>query len=275
VSLPATGEFTIKGARNAGTKPNPHGGEFDKWYVDLIDPDGKPIRDAQGKTDGAYWQRKSPSEVNEGDVVYGTVSEGEYGLRFKLEQRPDGGSTSTSGGGDYRARGGKSPDQQASIERQVALKILAPTINSEGLSENVKATVLEIESFIQAARGAGDSNAAAASGTQPNPGPPQASETQSTHERIQGLLEEAGVNWFIAQRLKDWALEELEPTKQDEVITALQNPERRENCVEWMKKTYESVKGALPAPKDDGDDIPFARPEYGEVFSERERWSNR
>jgi len=84
--------WKITRAKNAGQKPNPHGGQFDKWYIGLENLDGG------SNCDDAYWQRKAPSEAQVGDHVYGKLEEGEYGFRFYLEKDEQGGSPRPSSG---------------------------------------------------------------------------------------------------------------------------------------------------------------------------------
>lgn len=273
MSLPQTAEFTIKGARNAGTKPNPHGGTFDKWYVDLLDPEGKPVRDAEGKTDGAYWQRKSPSEVTEGDVVYGTVSEGEYGLRFKMEKRPDDAPAGSQGGGSFNARPGKSADQQASIVRQhsqeSALRYLAITgldIDPENRMVALEQIVRPIiDWFVEDANNASKS-ASGAEGTNGTdagvrrgnpPPPPQASDEQGVHELLTELFEKAGQAGPIATLLTGWVIETQEVEKQDSALVALRDEARAAGVVKWARDGYEAKHGPLPTVDDDTDPIPF------------------
>jgi hypothetical protein len=78
-----SGFYEVIAARNAGNKPNPHGGELTKWYVTLRNEAGQEMS-------RVYWQRKVGNEVNVGDRVYGSVTKGDYGPRFKMEQVPDG-----------------------------------------------------------------------------------------------------------------------------------------------------------------------------------------
>lgn len=87
-------EYTVTRAKNAGEKDNPHGGKLVKWYVDLDGPEGE-VKDC-------YWQRKPGSEVSVGDKIFGTVSQGDYGPRFKMEQQ-DGGGFKGGGGGSRNA----------------------------------------------------------------------------------------------------------------------------------------------------------------------------
>lgn len=138
-----TGEFTVKEARNRGTIPNPHGGELVKWYVDFIDSNGQPVTDARGAVSDCYWQRKPESDVTPGDTVYGVITEGDYGLRFKKLQRPDGHESSAgarpakgSGAKSWEPESQRDPERSARITRQhsqSAAIAYATLMQSQGL----------------------------------------------------------------------------------------------------------------------------------------------
>lgn len=120
------------------------------------------------------WSKKAksdPPEVGE-TTPPGDIKNSPHGPQFKVnwnqvkEEKGRDGFTSSSGGSrSYSTKGGgKSPDQQASIVRQVALKILSPSINEAGgLTPALKATAQEIENFIGEAHGADVKAAIAAS----------------------------------------------------------------------------------------------------------------
>lgn len=256
-----TGEFTVKAARNAGTKPNPHGGEFVKWYVDLLDSAGQLVKNQAGEVKDAYWQRKPDADVTEGDVVYGTVSEGEYGLRFKMEKRPDG---SGPGGGEFSGSrgGGKSPDQQASIVRQHSQEMAIRwfTATTPGRSA---ATLDELRPVIDWF--AEDANAAqTASGDQQhqragedNVSPAAPPQTPPTHQELHGLLEKAGLNSNASRVVTDYALTNMSAEEQDAALSMLGNPDRASAAVKRLSEKAEAHYGS-PLPSDDpGDDIPF------------------
>jgi hypothetical protein len=95
-------------------------------------------------------QKPETPAPTEGQQIYGHLEPGKFRQRLKKDKRPDG-STSTSGSSDYSKRSrsnGKSADQTASIHRQVALKILAPLVIKEGLTDQVRSKVAQIEEFI-------------------------------------------------------------------------------------------------------------------------------
>lgn len=122
--------WEVTRAKHAGTKPNPHGGQFDKFYVGLKNLDGGV------DCEDAYWQRKAPSEVTVGDQVYGKIEEGDYGFRFYLEKDEDGRRTrssesstgnnkpaSSGGETDWEARNAEIRRQHSQGEAIEALKL--------------------------------------------------------------------------------------------------------------------------------------------------------
>ena len=150
-------EFKINSARNAGEKPNPHGGTLVKWYCEMQDADGVTYEDV-------YWQRKPGNEPKPGDSVYGTVSNGDYGLRFKMEQRPDGApapqqrpaaaqsSTPAPGAADDPyAKRPTPPEDAARMSRSKALEVavaLAKEYSATPKAEVVINVATKFESYI-------------------------------------------------------------------------------------------------------------------------------
>ena len=80
--------YTVTRVKAGGEKDNPHGGKLYKFYVGLAN-------ETEDHPD-VYWQRKSDS-LQVGETVYGTVSKGDYGWRFKTEQRPTGSQNGLGG----------------------------------------------------------------------------------------------------------------------------------------------------------------------------------
>jgi hypothetical protein len=165
--------------------------------------------------------------------------------RFRKASRPQGGGSGS--GGSFNAKsGGKSSDETASIHRQVALKVCAPRICSDGLTSDVRSLVEEVEKFI-----------AQASAVPPASPAPQDSEKQHVHELLYTLLEKAGEAGPIATLLTDWIVSTQEVEKQDEALAALQDDKRRAKCVAWARAGYEAKHGPLPAVDNSDDSIPF------------------
>jgi len=140
--------WEVTRAKNAGQKPNLHGGQFDKWYVGLKNLDGGT------DCDDAYWQRKSPSEVTVGDKVYGKVENGDYGDRFYLEKDEEGArqfgsseaktsntSKGSSGETDWEVRNAeirRQHSQQVAIELCSELGVFEPHHVESAQAELVK-----------------------------------------------------------------------------------------------------------------------------------------
>src|SRR5262245_9760255 len=77
-----TQDWTPVAVREGKTKPNPHGGNLTAYYVDFIGADGTEVGEV-------YWQRKEGNAPEVNRPVFGTISQGQYGPRFKLERRDE------------------------------------------------------------------------------------------------------------------------------------------------------------------------------------------
>lgn len=97
------GDYLIKEVRYRGESDS----GFSRFYLDLEDPAGNPISDA-------YLQQKPETKHPEpGGTLYGNVEEGEYGPRFRKEQRQGnfrGGGQRSSSSGSASSPLRKSPD---------------------------------------------------------------------------------------------------------------------------------------------------------------------
>lgn len=287
--------WEVTRAKNAGQKDNPHGGQFDKWYVGLKNVDGGT------DCEDAYWQRKSPSEVTVGDKVYGKVEEGDYGFRFYLEKEPDGNPGRSSGGGrakEWKRESAFDPEKTARIGRAHAQHMGILTCAAMGLFESVSADQIErklkswIDFFENDVNQAGQKSLQASGNATPGvneraatlPGsassaPEQTSAVElrdiemavSSADSMQALSAEARakVAEYMVSELndedRDRACNQLTNTAdqlvQGQTLRAMQ--QRTEN---WIGEPLPEVTGGGE------DDIPFARPEYRPLFSERERW---
>lgn len=242
------GAYTIKSVG----EPKPWSNDFGSFLSYPVDlqGDGDDGRVALG----VEWSRKSDSKPPQaGDRIVGDITESQYGSKIKVDydatKELKGGGRPSGGGEHSFSRGGaKSPDQQASIQRQVALKILAPTINSDGLTENVKATVEEIEDFINAASGGEATRAEPV---------PASSPPQATHQELHGLLEKAGLNSNASRVVTDYALTNMSAEEQDAALSMLGNPDRASAAVKRLSEKAEAHYGS-PLPSENPDDeIPF------------------
>jgi hypothetical protein len=291
-----TGEFTVKDARNRGNIPNPHGGELTRWYVDFLDANGEPVKNEKGEAKDCYWQRKPEYEVKADDTVYGTISEGQYGLRFKKEQKPDGAPSSGSeartgtGGGqgkNWQPESERDPERSARILRQhsqeMALRFLSwaavanlhpvDALAAIGIDapEQTLGQIKALADFFDA-----DVNQAgqAARGGQ-LPSPTTAGESQTAASPSQPADEEkrdiemaidsaSAENLGVEARslVADYMLSELdeaERTRACNQLTNSQDPQAQGMTIRAMKARTEKWSGApLPVGDTGGtDDVPF------------------
>lgn len=272
-----TGEFTVKDARNRGNIPNPHGGELTRWYVDFEDENGQPVKDGSGKVADCYWQRKPDNDVTVGDTVYGVITEGEYGLRFKAQQRPDG--APRSGGGSERSTVSKfkstwqpeserDPERSARILRQhsqeMALRWYAVVaqglpIGDEGFFELCDKLDADVNAAGQAA-----SQGAGAPLRAPSPAP--ASPPANTEQRdLEIAIDGASAENLSAEaraQVAAYMLSELDEADRSRAFSQLtnsQDPAAQGQTIRAMKARTEKWTGAplAVADVDPDDELPF------------------
>jgi len=278
--------WEITRANNAGQKPNPHGGQLDKWYVGLKNLDGRK------DCDDAYWQRKSPSEVSVGDKVYGKLEKGEFGFRFYLEKEPDGGSfeakTGSSGKGNWQPEAERDPERAARILRQhsqglavqARLESGDPITISGGqlhpdlvaLTDAFDQDVIQAGQAATSAQGSLPSQAGASSSSQSASPGSSSRPADDTPEFFSKLLQDAHVDVAAANELGKFIAAKFSPEQKQKAQRELGELEVQGDCVRRLTSAYEQSTSKLLPRSTDGDDIPFRRPEYREMFSERERW---
>jgi hypothetical protein len=228
------------------------------------------VFDRAGSEFTATWNKKQGT----GDPPIGEPIEGEFtekkpgDWRFRKASKPQG------GGGEFKGGGGKSPDQQASIVRQhsqeMSLRALEIFTTAEWREDDLKAAIIKWTDFFAA-----DAEAAqAASGAETSPPEPPAP-SQATHQELHGLLEKAGMNSNASRVVTDYVITNMSAEEQDAALSMLANPDRATAAVKRLSEKAEAHYGS-PLPSGDADsEIPFRRPEYVELFSVRERRSNR
>jgi len=270
VSETGTKDWKVLDVRAGKTEPNPHGGQFQKFYVDF-----------EGSMD-TYWRRSAGDEPEVGKTYYGTITEGNYGPMFKKEKKPDG----HSGGSSERSTGGTSSgrDLDASIARQVALKILAPRLNAEGLDgeklPSVEHEAERIERFILAAGQKASQGAGAGStgGGSPTPSSGHATSAPPPGEALdfsgarkeepnatqdlddyRQLLWNAGLEPAAARDKCAEFMGVVPPADRlNKAISGLQDLDRQGSVLGQLKaETEEWIKGPLPKAQALDDDIPF------------------
>lgn len=285
--------YTVK---SVGAEPrewsSSHGGTFLSYSVDLENEDGTVEH-------GIEWTKKPESRAPAvGERVAGHIEPGKFSEKFKIdyEATKELGPQSVGGGGSERSSGGGSKgghNLDASIAIQVALKVLSPTINQavgEGrsaLPANVKLAAGELQRFIleagQAARGgqpigdaSGASDVSSTQGTSAPPSPPANTEQRDLEMAIDGASAE-NLSAEARAQVAAYMLSELPEDERSRAFSQLtnsQDPAAQGQTIRAMKARTEKWTGAplAVADVDPDDELPFRRPEYREMFSERERW---
>jgi hypothetical protein len=114
-----------------------------KFYVDFVGEDGTEVPDV-------YWRRKAGNQPDIQKPVYGTMTQGNYGPMFKMEQR-DGGSYQSpvhQGSDRIPAPGAAAAaqsaaaydDRQRRIERQHSQEMALRLIDASGYLEDLDLT---------------------------------------------------------------------------------------------------------------------------------------
>lgn len=268
------GHFEITRAKNAGQKPNPHGGQFDKWYVGLSNLDG-----GEGQDD-AYWQRKAPSEVTVGDKVYGKLEEGQYGWRFFLEPEPDasgGGAisnpapsgSSSNKGREWQPESTRDPERSARILRQhsqgVAVQILTAmgafdTQDAQGLHRKIQqwCDFLDQDVLKTASQAEGPAPQQAGAAPLPSASPsPDSQAPRDEHQWFKNLLEAAALEPEPAHVLAEFITTKFNPEQKVRAEAGLEDFNSQMDTLAKLKASYEQMeKKSLPSGGQD-DEIPF------------------
>jgi hypothetical protein len=168
-------------------------GRNQSYTLDLELTDGSVVQDIVSnrkiKDDGTH------NEPNESEVIWGDLEPMSKGRRkLKLDydaMKNEGSSASGSSRPSESSTSSSGRNIDHSIARQVALKILAPTINQEGLSVGVQREVVEIETFILEA-GQKASQGAAQTGDSPHSSSPPAAPDSPPADLSGARTEEPG-----------------------------------------------------------------------------------
>jgi len=256
-------EYTVKSVRPGKVYDrNEHGQVLQAFYVDLQGPDGKIEQ-------GCYWRRKEGNNPEEGQSVFGEVSEGDYGPRFK-QAKGGGGSSDygsrSSGAGNFKG-GGKSPDQQASIVRQHSQEMCLRWLEVHGHApdglDGLRPIIdwFEADANKAASEAGGKSAGPDASGSASAGAPPTAASPQtdsSVHQRFTEQLEAGGLNPAASTLVTNWVFSDWDSTdEQDRALKALEDPSRQAGAVKKIRGRYEGLHGPLPEASPYDEDIPF------------------
>jgi hypothetical protein len=269
-------DWKVLDVRVGKTEPNPHGGEFQKYYVDF-----------EGSED-TYWRRKAGDKPEVGKSYYGTITEGNYGPMFKKEKRPDGapsGSAEASTGskGTWQPESQRDPERAARILRQhsqsAAVTVVlgdpgfadaSPDRKKEAIKEwtdwfdrDVHATG---QATVQGAGAASQSPYRGSQGTSPANASAPEQRSAEDQQDVEMALDTAGMVSAPARAIvANYMLSELEPARLLKACNQLTNAadlETQANTLQALKQMAERWSGEpLPTEAsgatDPDDDIPF------------------
>lgn len=258
-----TKEWKVLDFRVGKTEPNPHGGQFQKFYVDF---EGSP---------DTYWRRREGDEPEKGRSYYGTITEGNYGPMFKKEKPPEG-STGSSGGSknyskEWTPEAQRDPERAARILRQhsqsaaidaiKASGIIAP--NTDAFREQIKQWTDFFDQDViaagqKAAQAGGESTGNGSNGTTSQRPAPGAQETQSNAEYLSKLLEEAGFDLAQVTVVQRYIETNFDNERRTKVEAALKDITRAPKAYDQLKQETEAWTGeALPVNDPASTEIDF------------------
>lgn len=199
-----------------------------------------------------------------GEEVEGEFFEKDGEWRFRKASKPQGSSTSSEGsssGGKSDNWKPKAPEEIAGARHAhnllVATKNLSPLPASPSEMEvNERLHLLAGMAETLDDETAGISKAAQGGGgaSRPDPAPAQ----NDTHQRLETLLEGAGVNSAAARVITNYALSEMTTEEQDAAIDRLSKPDFKVAAVNRLRERAESHYGSdLPAQAPETDNVPF------------------
>ncbi|HET7455412.1 MAG TPA: hypothetical protein VFJ76_07825 [Solirubrobacterales bacterium] len=265
-----TKEWKVLDVREGKTEPNPHGGEFQKFYVDF-----------EG-SDDTYWRRRKGDAPEVGKSYYGTISEGNYGPMFKKEKRPEGSSEASTGGGgskrEWKPESQYDPEKVARITRAHAQKMALEwaallqqspgplTLTLPNIFQLADAFQHDIETNGQAAiQGAGAGATSSAQASSPATAPaPESRPTEGLADLEMALNETPSGSFMGAEAralVAKYMQTQLAPddlTRACNQLTNKGDQEQQEMTFRAMCKRTEKWKGQpLPTAPQPDDDIPF------------------
>lgn len=275
-----------------------HGGRFFAYPLDLKDEEGVMHF-------GVEWSRKADTRSPQpGKRIVGAIETGQHGDKLKVDYDATRELGSAPGGGGGSRPSSKSrrwkpesqfdPEKTARIGRAHAQGMAVRVLVANGLpagagnTATARAAIKDWTDWFEAdvnnaaqkaAQGAVPAvREGAPAGGASRTAPAQTPDIEDTHWRIESLLEESGINSAAARLMAGYATEHMSEAEQSAVIERLQNVNMRQAAIERLTERTEAHHGEpLPTSASGvgSDDIPFARPEYREPFSERERKSRR
>jgi len=296
--------------RNVGMEPrewsSSKGGTFISYKVDFDTEDGKLLAGIE------WTKKPESRAPTAGERVAGHIEPRDgYPDRFKIDYEATkelGGSAPSSGseartgtgggqGKNWQPESERDPERSARILRQhsqsAALQAIAiiDSTTEPGTEpwskDKLKQALTEWTDWFDA-----DVNAAGQAATQghignvgspagvssaPAPDSPPADEEKRDIEMAIDSASAENLSAEARSLVADYMISELDEadrTRACNQLTNTQDPQAMGMTIRAMKaRTEKWTEKPLPVGDgEDGSDIPFARPEYREMFSERERW---
>jgi hypothetical protein len=263
VSYPETKDWRVIDVREGKTEPNPHGGQFQKFYVDF---EGAP---------DTYWRRSAGDVPEVGHNYFGTVSQGDYGLRFKKEKKPDGyeASTGTSGGSSNSSKGQSKGDvdwdvRNAEIRRQhsqeMALRFVMHPLPENFVLADLKTTIdwFDQDAIEAGQKASGEAPVDFSGARKEEPDPVRAvtaafdaTVIDDRHQWMEDRLINGGAPMHAAGTLARYALDQLKPDDLKKLEALLGDHETLSEGRKRLEASY--VKAVGPIPEPDFSDLPF------------------
>jgi hypothetical protein len=270
MSETGTKDWKVLDFRVGKTEPNPHGGNFQKFFVDF---EGSP---------DTYWRRREGDSPEKGNSYYGTISKNDYGPKFKKEKAPDQGGAAAKR--DWQPESQRDPERSVRILRQhsqtAALQFLAmtrfpvePENRMVALEQIVKPFIDWFDADVNQAgqtaiQASGKATAGSEGAKTPSTAHSPASGQRSAesqfeeekgerHQWLCQLLEDAGLDATGAHALGSFMVGRFNPEQIKKAETGLQDIESQQDTLSRLRTAYEKATGTLlPVPSDDPQ-IPF------------------
>lgn len=263
MSETGTKDWKVLDVRIGKTEPNPHGGNFQKFYVDF---EGSP---------DTYWRRKEGDSPEKGNSYYGTITKGDYGPKFKKEKAPDQGGS--SGKREWKPREPRSQYDPEDMARQTrsaaqdrALKAIqifsTDPWREDDLKVKVEAWTQWFEQDViaagQAATQAQGTDEKVASGVQFSKGVssshPEKQPANESHWWFEDHLMKAGLDSTGAKRLATFILDRFDAEQGKRAEQGLSDIDTMGETLAKLESAFRKTEGEnLPKDEDDMKDLPF------------------
>jgi hypothetical protein len=144
-----TQRWKVLEVKEGKTEPNPKApGNLTKFYVHFKGEDGTDSPDT-------YWRRKEGNFPQPDEIIYGTISQGQYGPMFRWQEPPadTGGPRAPSQPSSQPQSTNSDDPKQESIERQVAAYCAADVLKNRPQSATPQEIKPWFDGFLNAIQG--------------------------------------------------------------------------------------------------------------------------